>query len=342
MFLCKDPATTVNDHFDQLQEYTSHLEHYKSELTKDKDLKELIFHACTAIEKEFHTNTSKQPIHKVLKTITGWVQSERGQLADGGPGAPSIPTGPCHDPKSAGVIARNKGKGRAIRRSRVTVDTESDDDEDDPDKVVVYSDSDTESIKMVIDEEASRAGRFLKFSKTRSSDVVTGDKCKEPYKATSQRFISKDGAHACKCAKLSFPLPSAQEYFPCGSHGIREQCPASALELVSVFANDKGAAPSVHALCKSYKGSAMGHFMVERSEHLAKLESALMGDVLVLQHTLYTAEKQHAFLLNELEHVQSALHLLVPALADSGDPAPVETETPFAPSTSSNVEPPSA
>ncbi|KAG7443825.1 uncharacterized protein BT62DRAFT_1008903 [Guyanagaster necrorhizus] len=219
---------------------------------------------------------------------------------------------------------------------------------------------------MVIDEEASRAGRFLKFSKTRSSDVVTGDKRKEPYKeepsscvhcganshsfadcsnkgqATSQRFISKDSARACKRAKPSFPLPSAREYFHHGSRGIGERRPASALGLVSAFANDEGAAPSVDALRESYKGSAMGRFTVERPEHLAKLESALMGDVLVLQHTLYAAEKQRAFLLDELERVQSALHPSVPAPADSGDPAPVETETPSAPSTSSNVEPPSA
>ncbi|KAG7443798.1 uncharacterized protein BT62DRAFT_921728 [Guyanagaster necrorhizus] len=152
MSLCKDPATT------------SHLEHYKSELTRDKDLKESVFHACTAIEKEFHTNASKQSIYKVLKTITGWVQSEQGQLAD------------------ARVIACNKGKGCTICHSHVTIDTESDDDEDDPDKVAVHSDSDTESIKMVIDEEASRAGWFLKFFKAKSSNVVTEDKHKEPYK----------------------------------------------------------------------------------------------------------------------------------------------------------------
>ncbi|KAG7442710.1 uncharacterized protein BT62DRAFT_922425 [Guyanagaster necrorhizus] len=131
MSLCKDPATTVNNHFDQLQEYTicSHLEHYKSELTRDKNLKK-----------------------------------------------------PSLDEFKTRVIACNKGKGHAIHHSCVTIDTESDDDEDDSDKVAVHSDSDTKSIKIVIDEEAFRAGWFLKFSKARSGDVITGDKHKEPYK----------------------------------------------------------------------------------------------------------------------------------------------------------------
>ncbi len=78
----------------------SHLEHYKVELAKDKDLKESVFCACTAIEKEFHTNMSKQPIHKVLKTITGWVQSECSQVNDGGASAPSVPAGPHRESKS--------------------------------------------------------------------------------------------------------------------------------------------------------------------------------------------------------------------------------------------------
>ncbi len=61
----------------------------------------------------------------------------------------------------------------------------------------------------------------------------------------------------------------------------------------------------------------MGPFMVERPEHLAKLESALMGDVIVLQHTLYVVEKQHQFLLDELEHIQSALCSTASEPADS-------------------------
>ncbi len=69
-------------------------------MAKDKDLKESVFRARTAVEKEYHTNASKQPIHKVLKTITGWVQSERSQVNDGGASAPSVPTGPRREPKS--------------------------------------------------------------------------------------------------------------------------------------------------------------------------------------------------------------------------------------------------
>ena len=86
----------------------------------------------------------------------------------------------------------------------------------------------------------------------------------------------------------------------------------------------------------------MGPFMVERPEHLAKLESALMGDVIVLQHTLYAAEKQREFLLDELERVQSALRSTASESADSRDTAPLEAEASSAPSTSSSMEPPSA
>ncbi len=86
----------------------------------------------------------------------------------------------------------------------------------------------------------------------------------------------------------------------------------------------------------------MGPFMVERPEHLAKLKSALMGDVIVLQHTLYAVEKQHEFLLDELEHVQSALRPMAAEPADTRDTAPLEAEASSAPSTSSSMEPPSA
>ncbi len=86
----------------------------------------------------------------------------------------------------------------------------------------------------------------------------------------------------------------------------------------------------------------MGPFTVERPEHLAKLESALMGDVIVLQHTLYAAEKQREFLLDELERVQSALRSTASESADSRDTAPLEAEASSAPSTSSSMEPPSA
>ncbi|KAG7443284.1 uncharacterized protein BT62DRAFT_922064 [Guyanagaster necrorhizus] len=330
MSLCKDPATTVNDHFDQLQEYTSHLEHYKSKLTRDKDLKELVFHTHTAIEKEFHTNASKQPNHKVLKTIMRWVQND-------GPGAPSLPTGPYYDPKLARVIACNKGKDCAIHHSCVTVDTESDDDKDDPDKIAssqsLLDYLRSNLLKMVIDEEASRAGWFLKFFKARPSNVVTENKHKESYKVRvfkEPSFCVHSGANSHSFADCS------------NKSQVGEQHPVSALGLINAFANNKEAAPSVDALYKSYKGLTMSCFTVERPEHLAKLESALMDDVLVLQHTLYAAEKQHTFLLDELECVQSALHPLVPASADSEDPTPVETETPSAPFTLSNVKPLSA
>ncbi len=75
-----------------LQKY---LKAHKDKLLKDKEFKEFIFNACSTVEKKFHTNTSKQPIHKVLKTITDWVQSEQHVIESGCPA--SAPTGPRHD-----------------------------------------------------------------------------------------------------------------------------------------------------------------------------------------------------------------------------------------------------
>ncbi|KAK0474347.1 hypothetical protein IW261DRAFT_1422937 [Armillaria novae-zelandiae] len=107
--LCKDPATTANDNLDQFQEYAGYLERYKWELIQDKELKDSVFRARTAVEKEHHTNASKQPIHRVLKAITGWIQSEHSQATDSPPAG--APTGPRRDPKSAGPTTRSKGKG---------------------------------------------------------------------------------------------------------------------------------------------------------------------------------------------------------------------------------------
>ena len=82
-------ATFRSDADFLLQKY---LEAHKDELLKDKEFKEIVFKAHSTVEKKFHTNASKQPIHKVLKTITGWVQSER-HVVESGPPA-SAPTGP--------------------------------------------------------------------------------------------------------------------------------------------------------------------------------------------------------------------------------------------------------
>ncbi|KAK0460865.1 hypothetical protein IW261DRAFT_1428655 [Armillaria novae-zelandiae] len=134
--LCKDLSITANDHLDQLQEYTSYLEHYKAELLKDKELKDCVFKARTSIEREYHVNASKQPIHRILKTITSWIQIERNQSAEGPPAG--APTGPCRDPKSI----RGKGKARSTRHSHTTIDSDSEDDYDDVDKVAANSESD--------------------------------------------------------------------------------------------------------------------------------------------------------------------------------------------------------
>ncbi len=103
-----------------------------------------------------------------------------------------------------------------------------------------------------------------------------------------------------------------------------------------------GNLPSIDSLHESHKGLSVGPFTVERLEHLAKLKSALMGDVIVLQHTLYAAEKQREFLLNELERVQSALHPAAAEPADARDTTTLEADAPSAPSALSSMEPPSA
>ncbi|KAK0207387.1 hypothetical protein IW262DRAFT_1469477 [Armillaria fumosa] len=181
MSLTKDPATTANDHLDQLQEYTGHLEHYKNELIKDKELKESVFRARTAIEKEYQTNVSKQPIHKILKAITGWVQSERSQVTDGPPAG--APTGPRRDSKLAGAVTRSKGKGCSTHRSHATINNDSEDDYYEADKVAAHFDSDAESIKMVIDDRGAEFSKPSRSSKAKSHDVSTGEKHKEPTKA---------------------------------------------------------------------------------------------------------------------------------------------------------------
>ncbi|KAK0477660.1 hypothetical protein IW261DRAFT_1565997 [Armillaria novae-zelandiae] len=362
--LCKDPATAVNDNLDQFQEYAGYLECYKWELIQDKELKDSVFRARTAIEKEHHTNASKQPLHRVLKAITGWIQSECSQATDGPPAG--APTGPRRDPKSAGPTTHSKGKGCATRRLCATIDSDSDSDDDGLDQVAPQSDSDVESIKMAVDERSGETSRSSKSSKARSHDASVGDKHKESSKddpsccifcsgnthppsecperahSSSRGHGSRDGPCNSKCTKSSFPLPSTREYYPHRSRGSGDRRPASALGLVSTALGDGGALPSVDVLRESYTGPTLGSFTVERPEHLAKLESALMGDVLVLQHTLVVAERQHAFLLDEIERIQLALHPGVAEVPDAGDPAPVEAEAAPVPSTSADLDPPSA
>ncbi|KAK0468561.1 hypothetical protein IW261DRAFT_1573795 [Armillaria novae-zelandiae] len=178
--LCKDPATTVNDNLDQFQEYAGYLERYKWELIQDKELKDSVFCARTANEKEHHTNALKQPIHRVLKAITGWIQSERSQATDGPPAG--APTDPRHDPKSAGPTTHSKGKGHATRQLRATIDSDSDEDDDGLDQVAPHSDSDAESLKMAIDEHSGETSRSSRSSKARSHDASVRDKCKESSK----------------------------------------------------------------------------------------------------------------------------------------------------------------
>ncbi len=140
-----------------LQKY---LEAHKDELIKDKEFKEIVFKARSTVEKKFHTNASKQPIHKVLKTITGWVQSEW-HVVESGPPA-SAPTSPHCDVLLSPLsfffnylfgffqtpVTRSKGKARALKRSPAIVDSGSESANGEPDKVADHSDSKSESIKV--------------------------------------------------------------------------------------------------------------------------------------------------------------------------------------------------
>ncbi|KAK0477665.1 hypothetical protein IW261DRAFT_1420942 [Armillaria novae-zelandiae] len=212
--LCKDPATAANDDLDQFQEYAGYLECYKRELIQDKELKDSVFRARTAVEKEHHTNASKQPLHRVLKAITGWIQSECSQVTDSPPAG--APTGPRRDPKSAGPTTRSKGKGCATWRSRTTINSDSDEDDDGLDQVAPHSDSDVESIKMAVNERGGETSRSSKSSKARSHDASVGDKRKES---------SKDDPSCCVfCSGSTHPPSECPERAHSSSrgHGSRD------------------------------------------------------------------------------------------------------------------------
>ncbi|PBK66586.1 hypothetical protein ARMSODRAFT_1021383 [Armillaria solidipes] len=74
--LCQNLSVTAAENMPQLHKYIKYLKAHKDELIKDKELKKTIFSARHVVKKKYRTDVSKQPIHKVLKTITGWVQSE--------------------------------------------------------------------------------------------------------------------------------------------------------------------------------------------------------------------------------------------------------------------------
>ncbi|KAK0471741.1 hypothetical protein IW261DRAFT_1424838 [Armillaria novae-zelandiae] len=295
--LCKDPATTMNNNLYQFQEYAGYLERYKWELIQDKELKDSVFHTRTAVKKEHHTNVSKQPIHRVLKAITGWIQSERSQATDGPPAG--APTGPHHDPKSAGPTTRSKGKGHATRRSHATINSNSDEDDDglDQSTCLMLDVLTTKFLKMAVDEHGGETSRSSRSSKARSHNASVGDKRKESSKDDPSCciFCSGNTHPPSECPERAHWLSHLPEDMAAGmvlaianalsrhSHSRpHRNTTLIVLTEVEIALGDGGALPSVDVLRKSYTGPTLGSFTVERPEHLAKLESALMGDVLVL------------------------------------------------------------
>ncbi|PBK58519.1 hypothetical protein ARMSODRAFT_983775 [Armillaria solidipes] len=135
--LCQNLSVTAADNMPQLHEYMKYLEAHK-----DKELKETIFSAHRTVEKKYRTDASKQPIHKVLKTITGWVQSERHSVEAVPPA--SAPTGPRRETP----VTRSKGKARALKKSPAIVDSGSESEDGEPDKVADPSDSESDSVKV--------------------------------------------------------------------------------------------------------------------------------------------------------------------------------------------------
>ncbi|PBK60835.1 hypothetical protein ARMSODRAFT_981928 [Armillaria solidipes] len=341
--LCQNLSVTAADNMPQLHEYTKYLEAHKDELIKDKELKETIFSARRTVEKKYHTDASKQPIHKVLKTITGWVQSERHSVEAVPPA--SAPTGPRRETP----VTRSKGKARALKKSPAIVDSGSESEDGEPDKVANPSDSESDSVKipqmslfraltdgilkMSIDDDNSKLAppKAAKPSKGKPADAVTGEKRKESCKdepsacfhcggndhalldctasgaaAVSKRYY-KDSDRDSKRSRHSFLHPSAREYYSSRTCGGSDRRASTALGLVSTVSGESGNAALSEALRSTPRGTALDGLRIESSEHLARLENAVLGDLVVLHHTIFSAERQRTFLLSELSGIQGAL-----------------------------------
>ncbi|SJL00938.1 uncharacterized protein ARMOST_04254 [Armillaria ostoyae] len=328
--LCQNLSVTTADNMPQLHEYTKYLEAHRDELIKDKELKETIFSARRAVEKKYRTDASKQPIHKVLKTITGWVQSERHSV-DAVPPA-SAPTGP----RRKTPITRSKGKAHALKKSPAIVDSSSESENGEPDKIPQMSlfRALTDGIlKMSIDDDNSKLAppKAAKPSKGKPADAVAGEKRKESCKdepsacfhcggndhalldctasgaaAVSKRYY-KDSDRDSKRSRHSFPHPSAREYYSSRTRGGSDRRASTALGLVSTVSGEGGNAALSEALRSTPRGTALDGLRIESPEHLARLENAVLGDLVVLHHTIFSAERQRTFLLSELSGIQGAL-----------------------------------
>ncbi|SJL18607.1 uncharacterized protein ARMOST_22204 [Armillaria ostoyae] len=342
--LCQNLSVTAADNMLQLHEYTKYLEAHKDELIKDKELKETIFSARHTVEKKYRADASKQPIHKVLKTITRWVQSERHSVKAVPPA--SAPTGPCREiflflwfigtvliSSLQTPVTRSKGKARALKKSPAIVNSGSESEDGEPDKVADPSDSESDSVKMSIDDDNSKLAppKAAKPSKGKPADAVAGEKRKESCKdepsacfhcggndhalldctasgtAAVSKCYYKDSDRDSKQSRHSFLHPSAREYYSSRTCGRSDRRASMALGLVSTVSGESGNAALSEALRSTPQGTALDGLRIESSEHLARLKNAVLGDLVVLHHTIFSAERQRTFLLSELSGIQGAL-----------------------------------
>ncbi len=101
----------------------------------------------------------------------------------------------------------------------------------------------------------------------------------------------------------------------------------------SLVSGESGNAALSEALRLSPQGVSLDGLRIELPEFLAKLESAILGDLVMLHHTIFAAERQRMFLLSKLSGIQGALSASgteagSPDGATSADPrreAPIST-----------------
>ena len=74
-----------------------------------------------------------------------------------------------------------------------------------------------------------------------------------------------------------------------------------------LVSGESGNAALSEALRSSPQGASLDGLRIESPEFLARLESAVLGDLVVLHHTIFAAERQRTFLLSELSGIQGAL-----------------------------------
>ncbi len=74
-----------------------------------------------------------------------------------------------------------------------------------------------------------------------------------------------------------------------------------------LVSRESGNAALSKALRSSPQGASLDGLHIESPEFLAKLESAILGDLVVLHHIIFAAERQWTFLLSELSGIQGAL-----------------------------------